>query len=194
MQAELGRYTGNHGCSAKQNKAETGYVSLGVREGSNVFLSETIEIAGSNGLFYMCSMHFLGNDRFYGGMLFSRNVFRTIENIAVCIYTTPGALRAPGLVYIESVVFSSSLHIYTTKLSTPAISLFFLSPNPVVVYIFGVPNRWHSFSCFSVADYNYMLRQIRHLQPSTKPRASSQNSTKKQCVSFSMPFENMRSP
>ena len=31
--------------------------------------------------------------------------------------------------------------IYTTKSSTQAISLFFLGPNPVVVYIFGDPNR-----------------------------------------------------
>ena len=41
------------------------------------------------------------------------------------------------VVYIQTAVFYISLHI--PKSSTPAISLFFLGPNPVVVYIFGVP-------------------------------------------------------
>jgi len=36
----------------------------------------------------------------------------TAANTAVCIYTTPGALRASGVVYIESVVFYSCLHIH----------------------------------------------------------------------------------
>jgi len=35
--------------------------------------------------------------------------------------------------------------IYTTKSSTPAISLFFLGPNPVVVHIFGVPTGEFTF-------------------------------------------------
>ena len=35
----------------------------------------------------------------------------------------------------------------TTKRSTPAIALFFLGPNPVVVYIFGVPTRASHFLC-----------------------------------------------
>ena len=65
---------------------------------------------------------------------------QTAAKYWICIYTTPGALRAPGVVYIESPVFDSSLHI-PKNWSTPAIFLFFLSPNPVVVYIFGVPKH-----------------------------------------------------
>jgi len=61
---------------------------------------------------------------------------QTAVKYTVCIYTTPGALRAPGVVYIESVEFTAVCR-NTTKSSTPAFSLFFLGPNPVVVYIFG---------------------------------------------------------
>ena len=34
------------------------------------------------------------------------------QNTAIRIYTTTGALSAPVVVYIESVVFSGSLHIH----------------------------------------------------------------------------------
>ena len=72
------------------------------------------------------------------------------------------ALRAPGVVYIESVYFTA-VCIYTTKSSTPAISLFFLGPNPVVVYIFGVPNinnletLEHKINIVLVGDRHYQL-------------------------------------
>jgi len=45
-----------------------------------------------------------------------------------------------GGVYRKCCVFTT-VCIYTTKSSTPTISLFFLGPNPVVVYIFGVPRK-----------------------------------------------------
>jgi len=41
---------------------------------------------------------------------------------------------------IYKLLYFTAVCIYTTKRSTPAISLFFLGPNPVVVYICGVPN------------------------------------------------------
>ena len=41
---------------------------------------------------------------------------------------------------IWKVLHFTAVCIYTTKWTTPAVSLFFLSPNPVVVYIFGVLN------------------------------------------------------
>ena len=62
----------------------------------------------------------------------------------------PGS--APGVVYIESVVFTA-VCIYTTKSSTPAISVFFLCPNPVVVYIFGVPTLYMSGTCSQSAPH-----------------------------------------
>jgi len=40
---------------------------------------------------------------------------------------------------IYKLLYFTAVCIYTTTSSTPAISLFFLGPNPVVVYIFGVP-------------------------------------------------------
>jgi len=40
---------------------------------------------------------------------------------------------------IYKLMYFTAVCIYTTKSSTPAISLFFLGPNLVVVYIFGVP-------------------------------------------------------
>ena len=48
-------------------------------------------------------------------------------------------VRAPPGWCIYKLRYFTAVCIYTTKSSTPAISLFFLGPNPVVVYIFGVP-------------------------------------------------------
>ena len=45
---------------------------------------------------------------------------------------------APGWC-IYKLHYFTAVCIYTTKWSMPATSLFFLGPNPVVVYIFGVP-------------------------------------------------------
>ena len=58
------------------------------------------------------------------------------------IYTTTGLGReAPPGWCIYKLLYFTAVCIYTTKSSTPAISLFFLGPNPVVVYIFGVPKQ-----------------------------------------------------
>jgi len=53
------------------------------------------------------------------------------------IHHPRGAKRPRGGVYANCCILQQ--FAYTTKSSTPAISLFFLGPNPVVVYIFGVP-------------------------------------------------------
>ena len=53
------------------------------------------------------------------------------------IHHPGGASRPPGWCIYKTLYFTA-VFIYTTKSSTPAISLFFLGPNPVVVYIFGV--------------------------------------------------------
>jgi len=51
----------------------------------------------------------------------------------------PGGTSHPrGGVYRKCNILQQ-FYIYTTKSSTPTIFLFFLGPNPVVVYIFGVP-------------------------------------------------------
>jgi len=50
-----------------------------------------------------------------------------------------GPQRSPPGWCIYKLLYFTAVCIYTTKSSTPAISLFFLGPNPVVVYIFGVP-------------------------------------------------------
>jgi len=47
--------------------------------------------------------------------------------------------EAPPGWCIYKLLYFTAFCIYTTKSSTPAISLFFLGPKPVVVYIFGVP-------------------------------------------------------
>ena len=49
---------------------------------------------------------------------------QTAVKYRVCIYTTPGALRAPGVVYIESVVFYSSLHIHHQMVHTSHFPIF----------------------------------------------------------------------
>jgi len=54
-------------------------------------------------------------------------------------YTPPRGREAPPGWCIYKLLYFTAVCIYTTKWSTPAISLFFLGPNPVVVYIFGVP-------------------------------------------------------
>ena len=60
------------------------------------------------------------------------------QNTAVCIYTTTGALRAPVVVYIESVVFGVSLHIHQEMVYTSHY-LIFSRPKPGGgVYIYGV--------------------------------------------------------
>ena len=50
----------------------------------------------------------------------------------------PGARSAHGVVYIRTAVFYSSLHIHHQIVHTSHFPIF-LSPNPVVVYIFEVP-------------------------------------------------------
>jgi len=52
----------------------------------------------------------------------------------------PGGGEAPPGWCIYKLLYFKAVCIYTTKWSTPAISLFFLGSNPVVVYIFGLPN------------------------------------------------------
>ena len=63
------------------------------------------------------------------------------QNTTLSIYTTTGARSTPVEVYIQTAVFWA-VFIYTKKWFTPAIFSFFLGPNPVVVYIYGVPILW----------------------------------------------------
>jgi len=66
---------------------------------------------------------------------------QTAVNTEVCIYTTPGALRASGVVYIESVVFYSSWHIHHQVVHTSHFPIF---PRPKPgggVYLSG-PKTW----------------------------------------------------
>jgi len=58
----------------------------------------------------------------------------------VCIYTTPGVLRAPGAVYIESVVFYSSLHIHHQIVHTSHFPIFSKPKPGGGVYLWG-PNN-----------------------------------------------------
>jgi len=64
---------------------------------------------------------------------------QTALNTAVCIYTTPGALRAPGVVYIESVVFYSSLRIHYQIVHTRHFPIFCMPKPGGGVYLWG-PN------------------------------------------------------
>ena len=55
----------------------------------------------------------------------------------VCIYATPGALRAPGVLYIESVLFYSSLHIHHQIVHTSHFSIFSRPKPGGGVYLWG---------------------------------------------------------
>ena len=55
-------------------------------------------------------------------------------------YIHPRKREAPPGWCIYKLLYFTAVCTYTTRSSTPAISIFFLGPNPVVVYIFGLPN------------------------------------------------------
>ena len=77
---------------------------------------------------------------------------KLLKNTTLSIYTTPGARSAPVVVYIQNAVFSA-VCIYTKMWYTPAIFLFLLSPNSVVVYSYGVPIRQlHLMACLGMAQ------------------------------------------
>ena len=62
---------------------------------------------------------------------------QTAVNTAVCIYTTPGALRAPRVVYIESVVFYSSLQTHHQIVHTSHFPIFSKPKRGGGVYLWG---------------------------------------------------------
>ena len=64
---------------------------------------------------------------------------QTAQNTAVCIYTTPGALHAPGVVYIESVVVNISLHIHQEMVYTCHFLIIFLGLNLALCIFVGSP-------------------------------------------------------
>ena len=64
---------------------------------------------------------------------------QTAVKIQHFLYTPPRGREAPPRWCIYKLLNFTAVCIYTTKSSTPAMSRNFLSPNPVVVYIFGVP-------------------------------------------------------
>ena len=62
---------------------------------------------------------------------------RTVPKIRQFVYTTTGALRATVVVYIESVVFFSSLHIHQEMVYTSYSLIFSRTKSGGGVYFWG---------------------------------------------------------
>jgi len=95
------------------------------------------------GIGFDANMKFIGTPKIYTTTGLGPRKNREMAGVKFIgtpkIYTTPGVLRAPGVVYIESVVFYSSLHIHHQIVHTSHFPIFSRPKPGGGVYLWG-PN------------------------------------------------------